>query len=74
MDPALKTAGWGVVERGRILREYQISPGRIKGRGWRGLPEIADYVLVFRNINPVVVEAKAWEKAKWSALWSHEGS
>ena len=62
IDPALKAAGWGVVEGSRILREYRITPGCIKGLGRRGLPEIADYVLVFRNIKLSVVEAKAWDK------------
>ena len=62
IDPALKAAGWGVVEGSRILREYNISPGRIEGRGRRGLPLIADYVLVYRNFKLAVVEAKAWEK------------
>ena len=28
IDPALKEAGWGVVEGSRIRREYLISPGR----------------------------------------------
>ena len=63
IDPALKAAGWGVVEGSRVLREYKITPGQIKGKGRRGLPEIADYVLVFRNIKLSVVEAKAWDKA-----------
>jgi type I restriction enzyme R subunit len=63
IDPALKAAGWGVVEGSRILREYHITPGRIEGRGRRGLPEIADYVLVYRNIKLAVNEAKAWDKA-----------
>jgi type I restriction enzyme R subunit len=62
IDPALKEAGWGVVEGSRILREYHISPGRIEGRGRRGTPEIADYVLVYRNLKLAVTEAKAWEK------------
>ena len=63
IDPALKAAGWGVVESSRILREYHITPGRIEGRGRRGTPEIADYVLVYRNIKLAVNEAKAWDKA-----------
>ncbi len=63
IDPALKAAGWGVVEGSRILREYHISPGRIEGRGRRGTPEIADYVLVYRNLKLAVTEAKAWDKA-----------
>jgi len=62
IDPALKAAGWGVVEGSRILREYHITPGRIEGKGRRGLPEIADYVLVYRNLKLAVVEAKAWDK------------
>ncbi len=30
INPALKAAGWGVVEGSRILREYHITPGRIE--------------------------------------------
>ncbi len=30
IDPALATAGWGVVEGSRIRREYGIAPGRIE--------------------------------------------
>ena len=33
VDPALKAAGWGVVEGSRILREYPITLGRIEGHG-----------------------------------------
>lgn len=51
IDPALSAAGWGVGEGSRIRREYQISPGRIEGRGRRGKPSIADYVLEYRNRN-----------------------
>ena len=29
IDPALKAAGWGVVEGSRIRREYSIAPGRL---------------------------------------------
>ena len=36
IDPALKAAGWGVVEGCKILREYPVTPGRIEGRGKRG--------------------------------------
>ena len=60
IDPALKAAGWGVVEGSRILREYPIAPGRIDGAGKRGKPLIADYVLVYRNRKLAVDEAKAW--------------
>jgi type I restriction enzyme R subunit len=62
IDPALKAAGWGVVEGSRILRGYPITLGRIEGQGRRGCPLIADYVLVFRNHKLAVVEAKAWDK------------
>ena len=63
LDPALKAAGWGVVEGSRILREYPITPGRIEGLGRRGKPLIADYVLVYRNTKLAVIEAKAWSMA-----------
>jgi type I restriction enzyme R subunit len=62
IDPALKAAGWGVVDGSRILREYNISPGRIEGNGRRGKALTADYVLVHRNRKLAVVEAKAWDK------------
>ncbi len=62
VDPALAAAGWGVVEGSKILREHPITPGRIEGLGRRGKPLIADYVLVYRNTNLAVVEAKAWDK------------
>ena len=62
IDPALKAAGWGVVEGSRVRREFSISPGRIEGRGRRGKPLIADYVLEYRNTRLAVVEAKAWDR------------
>ncbi len=62
IDPALKAAGWGVVEGSRIRREYTIAPGRIEGQGRRGKPLIADYVLEYRNTKLAVVEAKAWDQ------------
>ena len=45
IDPALKAAGWGVVEGSRIRREY------------RGKALTADSVLEYRNTKLVVVEA-----------------
>ena len=36
--PALKAAGWGLVEGSRVRREFPIMPGRIKGLGKRGNP------------------------------------
>src|SRR5882724_5993777 len=63
IDPALKAAGWGVVEGSRIRRECLITPGRIEGHGRRGKPLCADYVLEYRNTKLAVVEAKAWNEA-----------
>jgi type I restriction enzyme, R subunit len=63
IDPALKAAGWGVVDGSRVRRDYMISPGRIEGQGRHGNPLRADYVLEYRNTKLAVVEAKAWDKA-----------
>lgn len=62
IDPALKAAGWGVVEGSRIRREFPIAPGRIEGKGRRARPITADYVLEFRNMRLAVIEAKAWHE------------
>ncbi|MES2669310.1 MAG: DEAD/DEAH box helicase family protein [Pseudomonadota bacterium] len=64
IDPALKAAGWGVVDGSRVLREHPITLGRLQGgrRGGRAKAEIADYVLVYRNTKLAVIEAKAWDK------------
>lgn len=59
IDPALKAAGWGVVDGSRIAREYRITQGRIEGHGRRGKADIADYLLLYRNTPLAVVEAKA---------------
>ncbi len=57
IDPALRAAGWGVVEGSRVRREV-IAPGRLHGTGQRAKAEIADYVLVYRNHKLAVIEAK----------------
>ncbi|MDR4466191.1 MAG: DEAD/DEAH box helicase family protein, partial [Nitrospira sp.] len=62
IDPALKAAGWGVVEGSRVLREYPITLGRSEGLGRRAKPLVADYVLVYRNTKLAVIEAKAWDE------------
>ena len=62
IDPALRAAGWGIVADSRVRRET-ICPGRIEGAGRRGKPEIADYVLTFRNHKLAVIEAKAATRA-----------
>ena len=63
IDPALKAAGWGVVEGSRIRREYLITLGRLEGHGRRSKPLCADYVLEYRNTKLAVIEAKAWDQA-----------
>src|SRR5438477_4056178 len=60
--PGLRAAGWGVVEGSRVHREYLIAPGRLEGYGLRAKPEIADYILMYRNHKLGVIEAKAWDK------------
>jgi type I restriction enzyme R subunit len=60
IDPALKAAGWGVVEGSQVRREFGITQGRLQGNGKRARAEVADYVLVHRNTRLAVIEAKAW--------------
>jgi type I restriction enzyme, R subunit len=67
IDPALKAAGWGVVDGSRIRREV-IAPGRLQGKGQRAKAEIADYVLIYRNTKLAVIEAKAWDKTYTEGL------
>jgi type I restriction enzyme, R subunit len=57
IDPALRAAGWGVVDASRVRREV-IAPGRLEGAGRRAKPEIADYVLIYKNTKLAVIEAK----------------
>lgn len=58
IDPALKAAGWGVVEGSRIRMEFPISKGRLIGHGQRSKPDKADYVLQYRNRLLAIIEAK----------------
>jgi len=62
IDPALKEAGWSVVEGSRIQKQYPIAQGRLVGGGKRNPPLKADYVLQYRNRNLAVIEAKSDEK------------
>ncbi len=59
IDPKLKACGWGVVEGSKILREYNITAGKIQTGGIRGKLLTADYVLVYKGIKLAVVEAKS---------------
>lgn len=59
IDPKLKSSGWGEVEGSKVLREFRITDGKIQTGGLRGKPEIADYILVYKNRKVGVIEAKA---------------
>ncbi|SOD14326.1 EcoAI/FtnUII family type I restriction enzme subunit R [Pedobacter xixiisoli] len=59
IDPRLKACGWGVVEGSKVLREHNITAGKIQAGGGRGKRDIADYVLVYKGIKLAVVEAKS---------------
>jgi type I restriction enzyme R subunit len=59
IDPKLAASGWGIVDGSKVLREFHITEGRIQVGGERAKPEIADYVLVYKNRKIGVIEAKA---------------
>ena len=59
IDPKLKASGWGEIEGSKVLREFRITDGRIQVGGMRSKPEIADYILVYKNRKIGVIEAKA---------------
>jgi type I restriction enzyme R subunit len=61
IDPQLRTSGWGVVEGSKILRERHITKGKIQTGGGRGRPLITDYILVYKNRQMAVIEAKSNE-------------
>ncbi|MDZ4285558.1 MAG: DEAD/DEAH box helicase family protein, partial [Candidatus Sungbacteria bacterium] len=61
IDPMLKASGWGEVEGSRVLREFRITEGKIQTGGKRSKPEIADYILVYKNRKIAVIEAKQAE-------------
>ena len=59
IDPRLKACGWGVVGGSKILREYNITAGKIQTGGVRAKKLTADYVLVYKGIKLAVIEAKS---------------
>jgi type I restriction enzyme R subunit len=59
IDPKLKACGWGVVEGSKILREYNITAGKIQTGGARAKKLTADYILVYKGIKLAVIEAKS---------------
>ncbi|MBA4336886.1 restriction endonuclease subunit R [bacterium] len=61
IDPKLKASGWGEVEGSKVLREFRITDGKIQAGGTREKPEIADYILVYKNRKIGVIEAKSDE-------------
>ena len=63
IDPALKAAGWGVVEGSRILREYPITLGRHRRTRatWQGPDRRLRAGLSQHKL--AVIEAKAWDEA-----------
>lgn len=61
IDPKLKACGWGVVEGSRVLREYNITAGKIQTGGVRAKKLTADYVLLYKGIKLAVIEAKSDE-------------
>src|SRR4051812_1957901 len=63
ITPALKAAGWGVVEGSKIEYEFEVTKGRIMGAGKpKGPKLISDYVLVYRGRKLAVMEAKTWDE------------
>jgi len=70
IDPALKAAGWGVVDGSRVRREYPIAPGRIEGAGKRGKALTADYILEYRNTKLAVVEVEVAGFPSPDELWA----
>ncbi|UWX54893.1 DEAD/DEAH box helicase family protein [Maribacter litopenaei] len=57
IDPALREAGWGTVEGSRIFKQYPITNKEKPGvRNYSQLR--ADYVLIFKNRNLGLIEAK----------------
>lgn len=59
IDPKLRACGWGVVEGSKVLREFNITAGKIQTGGGRGKREVADYILVYKGIKLAVIEAKS---------------
>ena len=60
IDPALKAAGWGVVEGSDIFTEqraYFLTPGRIVSKAKRN-PDKIDYLLTYKGVKIGIIEAK----------------
>ena len=57
IDPALKEAGWGIVEGSRVRREV-ITLGRLQCVAKRSKQDIADYVLFYNWFSEIFVFRK----------------
>lgn len=62
IEPALREAGWGVVEGSRLRLEFPITKGRLIGQNRRAKPLFADYVLEYKNRRIGIIEAKKREE------------
>ena len=58
IDPALREAGWGVVEGSKVRKQFPITQGRLLGQGRKSQPLKADYLLEYKNRKLAIVEAK----------------
>ena len=58
IDPALREAGWGVVEGSRVRKQFPITQGRLLGQGRKAQPLKADYLLEYKNRKLAIIEAK----------------
>ncbi|HWY79782.1 MAG TPA: DEAD/DEAH box helicase family protein [Candidatus Sulfotelmatobacter sp.] len=65
IDPQLFASGWGTIEGTKVFREHRFTEGKMLARGTHGKPEIADYILVYKNQKLAVIEAKS-EKISFS--------
>jgi type I restriction enzyme R subunit len=58
IEPALREVGWNIVEGSSLRLERKITQGRLIGQGRRATPLFADYVLVYKNRELAIIEAK----------------
>ena len=58
IDPALREAGWGVVEGSKVRKQHPINQGRLLGQGRKAQPLKADYLLEYKNKKLAIIEAK----------------
>ena len=58
IDPALREAGWGVLEGSRVRKQFPITQGRLLGQGRKSQPLKADYLLEYKNRKLAIIEAK----------------